>query len=157
MEIAIRAPSPAVNDTFTALTCIDWLTDGLCRVSRRQLPSGVHRDGVGAIRVIEPGPSYCRIVDRASDKIRQASRGMPAVAIRQLDELTKVLGFTTTRRQRAALRAQADRIVLVGEQDVPDAADRREIRRRHEAFAARHENLARPVPAGAPPTGALSA
>ncbi len=29
VEIAIRALSPAVNDTFTALTCIDWLTAGL--------------------------------------------------------------------------------------------------------------------------------
>ena len=30
VEIAIRALSPAVNDTFTALTCIDWLSEGLC-------------------------------------------------------------------------------------------------------------------------------
>jgi uncharacterized membrane protein len=33
VEIAIRALSPAVNDTFTAITCIDWLTAGLCRLS----------------------------------------------------------------------------------------------------------------------------
>ena len=29
VEIAIRALSPAVNDTFTALTCIDWISAGL--------------------------------------------------------------------------------------------------------------------------------
>ncbi len=29
VEIAIRALSPAVNDTFTALTCIDWIGDSL--------------------------------------------------------------------------------------------------------------------------------
>jgi uncharacterized membrane protein len=29
VEIAIRALSAAVNDTFTALTCIDWLSAGL--------------------------------------------------------------------------------------------------------------------------------
>ena len=33
VEIAIRALSAAVNDTFTALTCIDWLSAGLGRVS----------------------------------------------------------------------------------------------------------------------------
>ena len=33
VEIAIRALSPAVNDTFTALTCIDWLGDGLCKIT----------------------------------------------------------------------------------------------------------------------------
>ncbi len=38
-EIAIRALSPAVNDTFTALTCIDWLGDGLCKVTGGGIPS----------------------------------------------------------------------------------------------------------------------
>jgi uncharacterized membrane protein len=33
VEIAIRALSPAVNDTFTALTCIDWLGDSLCKIA----------------------------------------------------------------------------------------------------------------------------
>ena len=37
VEIAIRALSPAVNDTFTALTCIYWLSAGLCRVTERVL------------------------------------------------------------------------------------------------------------------------
>jgi uncharacterized membrane protein len=32
VEIVIRALSPAVNDTFTALTCIDWLGDSLRKI-----------------------------------------------------------------------------------------------------------------------------
>ena len=47
VEIAIRALSAAVNDTFTALTCIDWLSAGLGRVSGRVLDEGVYRDAVG--------------------------------------------------------------------------------------------------------------
>lgn len=43
VEIAIRALSPAVNDTFTALTCIDWLSDGLCKVFAGWDPVTVHR------------------------------------------------------------------------------------------------------------------
>ena len=46
VEIAIRALSAAVNDTFTALTCIDWLSAGLGRVSGRVLDEGVYRDAV---------------------------------------------------------------------------------------------------------------
>ena len=38
VEIAIRALSPAVNDTFTALTCIDWLGESLCKVTTRWRP-----------------------------------------------------------------------------------------------------------------------
>lgn len=99
VEIAIRALSPAVNDTFTALTCIDWLADGLCTASERQLSDGAHRDDVGAIRVIELGPSYPRMVNRAYDKIRQAGAEMPAVAIRLLESLAKVLAYTRSDAQ----------------------------------------------------------
>ena len=38
VEISLRALSPAVNDTFTALTCIDWLGDGLCKITATGLP-----------------------------------------------------------------------------------------------------------------------
>src|SRR5260370_23476688 len=35
VEIAIRALSTAVNDTFTALTCIDWLGDSISTAAAR--------------------------------------------------------------------------------------------------------------------------
>jgi uncharacterized membrane protein len=154
VEIAIRALSPAVNDTFTALTCIDWLADGLCRISARQLPLGVHRDVHGGIRLIEPGPDYARIVNRASDKIRQASRNMPAVAIRQIDGLTKVLAATTSAAQRSVLATQAVRILHGAEADIPDDDDRREVQRRYAVFVAERESMegtAAMPPAAMPP------
>jgi len=49
-EIAIRARSPAVNDTFTALTCVDWLGDRLCKIAVDWYPDTFHRDGLGEIR-----------------------------------------------------------------------------------------------------------
>ena len=63
VEIAIRALSPAVNDTFTALTCIDWLGDSLCQYRRRR---GTRRSttatGGGEIRLIAAPVSYERLV-----------------------------------------------------------------------------------------------
>jgi uncharacterized membrane protein len=91
VEIAIRALSPAVNDTFTALTCIDWLGDSLCKITGRWHPALVHRDSQGFIRVITAEPSHERLVQRAFEKIRQASLGMPAVMIRQLEALAKIM------------------------------------------------------------------
>ncbi len=111
VEIAIRALSAAVNDTFTALTCIDWLSAGLCRISTRTLTEGVYRDHLGRIRLIESDPSYPRMVNRATDKIRQASRGMPAVVIRLMDSLTKVVEYTTSPDQRAVLLRQAEMVL----------------------------------------------
>jgi uncharacterized membrane protein len=138
VEIAIRALSPAVNDTFTALTCIDWLTDGLCLVSRRHLTDGVHRDDTGQIRLIEPAPSYSRIVNRACDKVRQAGRGMPAVLIRQMDGMGKVLAVCESAEQRQVLLRQVEMIARAGEVDIAEANDRRDLADRHQDLLDRY-------------------
>ncbi len=127
VEIAIRALSPAVNDTFTALTCIDWLAAGLSRVSGRTLEEGVYRDRFGRVRLIEPDPSYARMVNRAFDKVRQAARGMPAVIIRMLDALTAIMEQTTSVEQRRILARQAEMIFRSATESVPDPNDGEDI------------------------------
>ncbi len=127
VEIAIRALSPAVNDTFTALTCIDWLAAGLGRVSGRTLVEGVYRDRFGRVRLIESDPSYDRMVNRAFDKIRQAARGMPAVIIRMMDSLANIMEQTTSAQQRRVLARQADMIFDSAQESVSDPNDREDI------------------------------
>jgi uncharacterized membrane protein len=134
VEIAIRALSPAVNDTFTALTCIDWLGDGLCKISSRWNPRRAHRDDRGFVRVITAEASYARLVDRSFDKIRQAGRGMPAVLIRQLDALIRVMQYTTTPEQRVILMHQAEMILRASTESVPEPDDREDVRRRYDAL-----------------------
>jgi uncharacterized membrane protein len=131
VEIAIRALSPAVNDTFTALTCIDWLSAGLCQISRRVLAEGVYRDRSGAIRLIEADPSYRRMVDRSFDKVRQAGRGMPAVLIRLLEAIAHIMESTVSRDQRQVLLRQAEMIMRGAEADIDEAEDLDDIRRRY--------------------------
>jgi uncharacterized membrane protein len=132
VEIAIRALSPAVNDTFTALTCIDWISAGLSTISTRVLEEGVYRGRSGKIRLIEFDPSYGRMVNRAFDKIRQAGRGMPAVIIRLLDALANVIGQTADSRQRATLVRQAEMIMRGAEEEVSEPNDLADIRARFE-------------------------
>jgi uncharacterized membrane protein len=132
VEIAIRALSAAVNDTFTALTCIDWLSAGLGRVSGRVLDEGVYRDGAGNVRLIESDPSYARMVNRAFDKIRQSARGMPAVLIRLIDSLGSIMLDTTSAQQRDVLRRQADMILRLSEESVTEPNDLEEIRFRYQ-------------------------
>ncbi len=141
VEIALRALSAAVNDTFTALTCIEWLSAGLGRVSGRVLDEGVYRDGAGYVRLIEYDPSYARMVNRSFDKIRQAASGMPAVLIRLVDSIGSIMLDTTSPAQRSVLRRQADMVLRLAEQTVAEQEDLDEIRFRHgrlpgeEAFA----------------------
>ena len=141
VEIAIRALSAAVNDTFTALTCIDWLSAGLGRVSGRVLDEGVYRDAAGKVRLIEFDPSYARMVNRAFDKIRQRRPAMPAVLIRLIDSLGSIMLDTTSAEQRTVLRRQADMVLRLAEETVTEPNDLEEIRFRYrrlpgeEAFA----------------------
>ena len=91
VEIAIRALSPAVNDTFTALTCIDWLGDGLCQIACGWARIRCAGTGDGLVRLIMAPVSYDRLVERAYEKVREASAGMPAVMIRQLAALVQII------------------------------------------------------------------
>ena len=103
VEICIRALSPAVNDTFTALTCIDWIGDSLYKVTGRWQPTRVYRDGAGD----GPGDRHRDHLGAAGparfEKVRQAGRGMPAVLIRQLDALARIMERTTTEEERQVL------------------------------------------------------
>ena len=136
VEIAIRALSPAVNDTFTALTCIDWLGDSLCKVTAQWHPTRVHRDSHGFVRVITAHVSYIRLVERSFEKIRQAGAGMPAVLIRQLDALTKIIEQTTTAEQRELLLEQAAMLYRASEESVAEPADRADVRRMYDEVLA---------------------
>jgi uncharacterized membrane protein len=133
VEIGIRALSPAVNDTFTALTCIDWLSAGLCQVTGRTLSEGVYRDAEGRIRLIEREPSYARMVDRAFDKVRQAGHGMPAVLIRLLDSITHIIEYTRDPQQREYLLRQARMVVESAGRDLEEDEDLADVRRRYDA------------------------
>ena len=141
VEIAIRALSPAVNDTFTALTCIDWIGDCLCRITTGWHPQRVHRDTAGRIRVIAYQADYDRLVQRAFEKIRQASAGMPAVMIRQLDALSKIMRQTTIPERRQVLLEQAEMIQRSNLATVPEEADRHDVQRVYDALLAVHDQL----------------
>jgi uncharacterized membrane protein len=136
VEIALRALSPAVNDTFTALTCIDWLGDALCKISINWNPRIIHRDQSGAVRVIQAEVRYARLVARAVEKIRQSSQGMPAIMIRQLESLTKVMPYTTNAEQREVLLIHGDMIGRSAAETVSEPSDLADIMQR---LAALHE------------------
>ena len=142
VEIALRALSAAVNDTFTALTCIDWLGENLCKIATGWHPARVHRDAKGFVRVISAEPTYDRLVQRSFEKIRQSSLGAPAVMIRMLEALLRIMAETTSDGQRRALLDQAAMIDRASERSVPEAADRADIRRRYEAILTLESRLA---------------
>ena len=52
VEVAVRAMSPAINDPFTAMTCLDYLADGLSLTSVPVRTSPNFYDQHGKLRLI---------------------------------------------------------------------------------------------------------
>jgi len=137
VEIALRALSPAINDTFTGLTCVNWLAGALLRLSEDPLPQRTHRDDSGTVRVIDRYLSFTDVTDSAFDKIRQAGSDNPAVLIRLLESVTLLGPQMRTEEQRWALRSQADMVWEGAVRDIQTGGDLADIRRRYdEALAA---------------------
>jgi uncharacterized membrane protein len=152
VEICIRALSPAVNDTFTALTCIDWIGDSLCKVTGRWQPTSVYRDHAGVVRLIATQTTYERLVQRAFEKVRQAGRGMPAVMIRQLDALAKIMERAATPDDWEVLLDQAAMIERLSAATVDEESDRADVRRAYQRVLDVHAAIAVPAPTPAPAT-----
>jgi uncharacterized membrane protein len=104
VEIGIRALSPAVNDTFTGVACVDWLADALLVLAETPLIEGNWYDTAGELRVWVPAVRIERLVKLAFDQIRQASTTTPAVLIRQLEAIRRL----APRMPNAARRMLAD-------------------------------------------------
>jgi uncharacterized membrane protein len=109
VEIAIRALSPAVNDTFTGVACVDWLADALLTLAERPPLEGNWYDTGSTLRVWMPPVRLERLVKLAFDQIRQASTTTPAVLIRQLEAI-RLLAPRLPDACRQELSEQADAI-----------------------------------------------
>ncbi len=130
VEIAIRALSPAVNDTFTGVACVDWLADALLVLAEKPPLEGNWYDETGELRVWMPAVRLERLVRLAFDQIRQASATTPAVLIRQLDVIRRLAPRLSRTAQRAlaeqvdAIRDTASGLVPLDRRDL-DTAIRR--------------------------------
>ncbi|MFO7593387.1 MAG: DUF2254 domain-containing protein [Pseudomonadota bacterium] len=110
VEIAIRALSPGVNDPFTAMTCVDHLGSGLCRLAQREMPSRYRHDTQDQLRLIAPVFTFPDVTDAAFNQIRQYSRSSTAVTIRLLETITEVARYAHRPEDRVALLRHAKMI-----------------------------------------------
>lgn len=103
VEVAIRALSPAINDPFTAMTCLDWLGTALCRLCSRQFPSPYRFGNDGVLRILSCPPTFGSMADAAFHQIREYGHRSGAVTLRMIHTIAKVAQCAQTQEQRAAL------------------------------------------------------
>lgn len=122
VDIGMKALSPGVNDTTTAVICVDYLGAILARLAVRGMePPHCHEEG--RLRVIARGPSFESLLKEAFDPLRQNASGNVAVLTRLLQALETIAYRTTDARRRQALRQQAGAIAAVAESTIPFGHD----------------------------------
>ena len=86
VDIALKALSPGINDSTTAVMCVDYLTAILVRLASRRIATS-HLLDQGELRVITRGPTFASLLAEAFDQIRQSAGGNVAILSRMLEAL----------------------------------------------------------------------
>jgi uncharacterized membrane protein len=107
VEIAIRALSPAINDTFTGIASVDLLGEALTILAEAPQANGSWFDAGGKLRLQVRPLLLSRLVKQAFDQIRQAAADNPAVLIRLLSTIGRLSSNLQTEQDRRALVEQA--------------------------------------------------
>ena len=122
VDMALRALSPGINDTTTAVMCVDYLTAILARLASRPIPSS-RRYEDGELKVITIGPTFASLVAESFDQIRVSAKGNVAIMLRMLDALETIAGLTTSPSRRRALRQQVQCIAELAERTIESPHD----------------------------------
>jgi uncharacterized membrane protein len=135
VEIALRALSPAVNDTYTGLTCVDWLGAAMVEIGQHPVQHGGMCADSGELRLVVPPLRYERVLKAAFDQIRQAGDDNVAVLIRLLDSLGSMA--TLVRHDHlGALSAHADLVLDTAHRASFVRGDLDDIEQRHQQVLA---------------------
>jgi uncharacterized membrane protein len=89
-EMAVRAMSPAINDPFTAMTCLDHIGDGLVMFLQRGERGSHYYDRVGRLRLVLEPVTFDELLGAAFDMLRHASCDNASVLLHMLEVIDAI-------------------------------------------------------------------
>lgn len=129
VDIALKALSPGINDTTTAIMCIDYLTAIMARIAERQVPSS-SRYEEGELRVFAKSPTFESLLAESFDQIRSNAKGDVAIMSRMLGAFQTLVSLTVSPRRRRAIGEQVDWIAELAASSLESTHDRARINTR---------------------------
>jgi uncharacterized membrane protein len=125
-DVALKALSPGVNDTTTAIMCVDTLTAILSHLASRDLRfEGCESDEVTWVRARHP--RFEGLLDEAFDQIRHSARDNTAVLERLRWSLAALHPRADAPARRAALHLHAQRLQDTVQRQLQDPRDRERL------------------------------
>jgi uncharacterized membrane protein len=133
VSIALIALSPAINNPFTAMLCLDQLAAALSALARRAQVSPYYHDDAGHLRVIADPTTFERLTDVAFSQIRQYGRSDAEVLRHMLRAIAWIAPHASTQAQRQALRRHATLVEHMARLSLPEEADQERVRQSFDA------------------------
>lgn len=129
VDMALKALSPGVNDTSTAVICVDYLTAILAQLVARKCPASLRYEG-DELRVITIAPTFEGLLAEAFDQIRGSAEGNIGIMARMLGAFETLADLTVSPRRRRALHEQVQWLAELAGRTTEASHDRARIARR---------------------------
>jgi uncharacterized membrane protein len=135
VDIALKALSPGINDTSTAVLCIDRLGSLLALLAGRDLGSPVRAES-GQVRVIAKRPDFASYLATAFDQVRTNAMADEAIYIRLLVALHTVAQRTRRSDYHRVIGQQADLALAAAEKNITASHELEQVRQRYRELRA---------------------
>lgn len=112
VEIASRALSPGINDSFTAITVLDYLSKALGKLFENEIPLEWIEDEKSTTRICVERVSEQTIIFSAFDQIRNDGAKKPEIIRRILEKLDVLLALSHTTSQKSAIKDLIDDVKI---------------------------------------------
>ena len=90
VEMAVRAMSPAINDPFTAMTCLDYIGEGLALFIQQGEKSPYYYDQDNRLRLVLEPVTFAELLSGAFDMLRHASCDNASVLLHMLEVIDAI-------------------------------------------------------------------
>lgn len=108
VDMALKALSPGINDSTTAVTCIDHIGVILTFCTQRTLIPVNRYDRSGQLRVISIGNDFTHLVRLAFRQVAESAQGNTEVLLRILDTIGKTGRSCSRANERHILLVEVD-------------------------------------------------
>ena len=134
-EMAVRAMSPAINDPFTAMTCLDHISAGLVEFVQRIGQGSRYYDRDGRLRLFLEPVTFAELLSAAFDMLRHASCDNASVLLHMLEVIDVIGQATNAPAERQDLLRHVSLIHAESQAGALIEQDRQRIARSGEALS----------------------
>jgi uncharacterized membrane protein len=130
VEMAVRAMSPAINDPFTAMTCLDYIGEGLALFIQQGEKSPYYYDQDNRLRLVLEPVTFAELLSGAFDMLRHASCDNASVLLHMLEVIDAIGQEADSPKSRQELLRHVSLIQLESQAGAIIDRDRERISQR---------------------------